>query len=111
MHRKLINEETVAAAGTWSSQEDQLFDRMTSHSFQYEITGDGTLQFEVFVRVGGGSWILSNTFNGYTKTSGPSGDGKDIVPLLIKPGDSIYIKATETGTSNACVLSLWLGQM
>jgi len=111
MHRKLINAETVDAAGTWSSQEDQLFDRMTSHSFQYEITGDGTLTFEVYIRVGGGSWILSNTFTGFTKTSGPGGNGKDIVPLSLKPGDSIYIKATETVESDSCVLSLWLGQM
>lgn len=111
MHRKLLSGETVAADSYVDSQEDQLFDRMTSHSFQYEITGDGTLSFTVYIRVGSGSWIISNTFTGFTDESGPGSDGKDIVPLSLKPGDSIKIRATETGKSDACVLSLWLGQM
>ena len=110
MHRQLFDEVTVAA-NDYEEAEDALFEGKTSHSFQYEISGDGTLTFTIYVRVGGGSWIVSNTFTGYEDTSGPSSNGKDIVPLSLKPGDSIKIRATETGTSDACVLSLWFGQM
>jgi len=111
VHRKIFSATTIGADSSVDSKEDQLFDGKTTHSFQYEITGDGTLTFTVYIRVGGGSWIESNVFTGYTDTSGPGSDGKDIIPLSLKPGDSAKVMATETGTSDACVLSMWFGQM
>ena len=112
MHHELFNAKTVVASGSETSLEVPLREMMTAHSIQYRITGDGTQQFVVYVRVSGAvDWIVSNTYSGLVKTSGPGSDGKDIIPLSLKPGDTLKVVATETGGVNGNVVSMYFNQM
>ena len=82
-------------------------------SLQVEVTGSGTLDITVegsnnnvdFLTPSG----VSNVATGFTATSGPGSNGKDI--FLVDPNmvlDAIKIKATETGGVNPATISAWL---
>jgi len=81
------------------------------HALQYRITGDGTLDISVETSSDKVDWIDNGVKgNNLTKTSGPGGDGKDTIPLSIKPGDFIRAKVIEVITTDDGVLSLWMIQ-
>ncbi len=107
----LFDGVTIAASATATSDFVMLRAGRYIHALQYRITGDGTLDISVDTSSDKVDWI-SNGIKGndLVKTSGPGGDGKDTIPLQIKPGDFIRAVAIEVGTSNGCVLHLWMVQ-
>ena len=104
-------EETIGASQSATSPQIVLRENKDNHALQYQITGDGTVDLKVLTGSDTANWI-NNGVKGdnLTKTSGPDSDGKDIIPLSLKPGDFIKVVATEVGTSNEVVLSLWMVQ-
>ena len=102
--------EIAAGQSAWS-QPVVLQDHMTDHAMEYEITGNGTLSLTVYTSISGRKWV-NNGVKGsaLTKTTGPDGDGIDIIPLLLKPGDLIKFKATETGGVSSATLTLGFTQ-
>jgi len=107
----LFDAVTIAASGSATSQTIRLRDGKTSHAVEYVITGDGTQQFTVFTSISGREWISNGVkASGLVKTSGPGSDGKDNIPLVIKPGDFFKVVALETGGGNGNVLSMWFAQ-
>ncbi len=85
-----------------------LHDRYDVHGFEYKITGTGTYDLEVYTSISGQVWISNGIkADDVGVTSGPDSNGSDIIPLRLKPGDLIKMKATATGTA---VLSVWFTQ-
>jgi len=86
-----------------------LWDRFSIHSFEYEITGDGTVAIEVLTSISGKFWVSNGIkLSGATKTSGPDSNGRDIIPLRLKPGE--FIRFSVAVTSDDIVLTLWFTQ-
>ena len=111
MRDRLFTDETIGADSNSTSEYSVLMDGLENHAIQYELTGDGTATFEILVTVEGGSYVSSGTpATGVTKTSGPSSNGKDIIPLKIKPADLLKLKVTETGTTDSVTINAWLVQ-
>lgn len=79
-------------------------------SLQWTITGDGTAKFEVFSSNNGTDFMDVNAdiITGQTKTTGPSGDGKNMTSFVIIPCVMFKIRVTETGGASAIVPSAWL---
>ena len=105
----LIDGETVASGGTFTSKAEHLRDGMTIHALEYEVTGDGTASLEVLLSISGKNW-LSNGYaiTGLTKTSGPGADGKGHIDLFLRPADFIKVKAASASNSN--VVRVWFVQ-
>ena len=107
----LFSGKTIVKDTNQTSSNVHLWDGRNVHSLQYEITGDGTLDLEVYTSVDGASWISNGIkADNVVKTSGPDSDGKDIIPLSLKPGDHLKVKATEVVTTDDAVLTLWFVQ-
>ena len=106
-----FDDESIGASTTETSQRIYLSDGRNIHAFQYKVTGDGTVDIVVETSIDGLNWVDNGIkAKGATKTSGPGGNGGDIVPLVIKPSDFIRFKATETGGANSVTLNLWMLQ-
>jgi hypothetical protein len=116
--RKVFSSQTVAAGGdeTTSAYDMGALSGPGYFSLQVEVTGSGTAKFEFLlsnnVSATGGDWIEPSgsldIATGFTATSGPGSDGKDIFsfsPILAR---SIKIKCTETGSSDAIVVNAWM---
>lgn len=107
MWSNLFEGISIEDASSWSPVVT-LQDRFTVHAFEYLITGVGTVDLEVYTSISGEGWISNGVkATGVGATSGPGSDGSDIVPLRLKPGDLLKVKATATG---AVVLSGWFTQ-
>ena len=107
----LFESVTVTKNTTATSRRVYLSDHMNVHAMQYKITGDGTLDLAVDTSIDGENWIPNGVkADNVTKTSGPDGDGKDTVPLSLKPGDFVRVRATEVITTDDAVLTLWFVQ-
>ena len=110
IHR-LFESETITANTNTTSESVELYDGRNVHALQYNITGDGTLDLTVYTSIDGQNWISNGIkADNVTKTSGPDTDGNDIIPLSLKPGNHIKVKATEVVTTDNAILSLWLTQ-
>ena len=100
---------TIAASGTATSRVIGLQDGKDIHSFQYKVTGDGTVSITVYTSIDGTDFITNGVkANAITKTSGPGSDGKNILGLQLKPGDHIQFAATASG--DTVVLTVWFTQ-
>jgi len=111
MRHQLLYSDAISASGNVTSTEAQLEDGLNEHGLQYEVTGDGTCQIEVFTSIEGSNYVSNGVVaSSVTKTSGPGSDGKDIIPLRLKPGDLLRAKVAETGGSKSVTVSLWLVQ-
>ena len=111
MNRKIMASRVVAASATVYSEVAGLADHMTSHAIQYVITGDGTCSITTYTGIGPDDWIKNSTVaSSLTKTSGPGSDGKDTIPLSLKPGEQFRADVTETGTSSSVTLDMWFVQ-
>jgi len=75
-------------------------------SIQYEITGSGVGKLEALLSNDGAGYITKRTIvSGLIETSGPGGDGKDIVRVYLEPCEKFKIKVTETGAADAIAIS------
>jgi len=111
MRDQLFDSKTVSAGASETCYPYVVLqDNRNEHGLQYKITGDGTLSLITEVSIDGEDWIARTVASGLTKTSGPGSDGKDILSLRLRPSDLFRLKATETESSNSCVLSAWLVQ-
>jgi len=107
----LFESVTVTKNTTVTSGRVYLSDGKNNHGMQYNLTGDGTLDLYVDTSVDGEKWISNGIkANDITKTSGPSGDGNDIIPLSLKPGEFMRIRAKEVITTDDAVITIWLVQ-
>lgn len=107
----LFDGVTISASGSSTSDFVMLREGRNIHALQYRITGDGILDIKVETGSDKVDWINNGIKgNDLTKTSGPGGDGKNIIPLSLLPGDFIKAVATEVGTTDECVLHLWMVQ-
>lgn len=111
---KLFDAQSIAASGNASSIAIDL-QRYAMNGFfsvQYLITGDGTLKLEYNLSHDGATYIepssASDIGSSLTKTTGPGANGKDILPFSPELSQYLKIKATETGTAQAAVLTLWI---
>jgi len=95
---------TVDPGGMAWSTNIPLWAIFTAHSFSGQITGDGTLMIELYVSVDDIEVKDSTVCSGYTKVSGPDGDGKFMKSLSFRAGATVRFKATETsGTSSVII--------
>jgi len=104
-------EETISASQSVTSPQVVLREHKDNHALQYKITGDGTVDLKVLTGSDTANWI-NNGVKGddLTDESGPDSDGKNIIPLSLLPADFIKVVATEVGTTDSVVLSLWMVQ-
>jgi len=113
IQRKLIfNSQSVAAGGYVDSEE---IDFVSSDpdgyvSLQIEVTGDGTIKIEPLLSNDAINFLLpsgvSAVTTGFTKTSGPNGDGKDIFTVdLGMLCASLKFRVTETGGVNSATIT------
>ncbi len=94
--------------GTKLTREVHLRDGMTSHAIEITVTGAGTIAVTPYTSISGKDWVSNGEkINGFGASSGPGSDGKQIVPLLLKPGEFIYFSIVATG---AVVVTFWFTQ-
>jgi len=111
MNRRIMKSKVVVASATVYSEVAGLADHMTSHAIQYVITGDGTCSITTYTGIGPDDWIKNSTVaTGLTDASGPGSDGKDTIPLSLKPGEQFRVDVEETGTSDTVTLDMWFVQ-
>jgi hypothetical protein len=104
----------IAAGGSQYSDIFPASQLAGNASIQIEVTGDGTIKLEL---VGSNDrsaevadfivpFNMSEIVTGFTKTSGPGGDGKHIYRITMNVlVDRLAIKATETGGGDTATLT------
>ena len=109
---KVVDAQTIAAAGTYTSAPISLAVDVGVYSLQFAVSGSGTAKFEYNLTNDYSSYIEPSTAvdiaSGITATSGPGSDGKDIVSFSPLPAASMKIVVTETGAANTTTVSAWL---
>ena len=109
---KVVNAQTIAAGGTYTSAAISLAVDVGVYSLQYAVSGNGTAKFEYNLTNDYTTYLEPSTATdiatGIIKTSGPGADGKDIVSFSPLPAASIKIVVTETGATNTTTVSAWL---
>jgi len=106
----VLSAVTVALSTTQTSAAIDLAGVRGYFSIQYAITGDGTLTLSYTLSNDGTNYLLpsadSTIATGLTKTSGPGGDGKDIISFNPTIARFMKITATETAGANAAVVTI-----
>jgi len=107
----IFDSKTITANSSEDSKRVHLWDGRNVHAMQYTVTGSGTLDLSVQTSIDGLNWIDNGVkADNINSSSGPDGDGKDIVPLSLKPGDFFRVKALEVLGISDAVLSIWFVQ-
>ena len=113
--QKIFDNVPIAASGTEVSTTVKLDVKRVNGYFKiyYEITGDGTLSFTAAEGIGAPKTPLipsgaTAIVTGVTKTAGTGGDGVDSMPVTPTVTPELAISATETGTSDGCVINMWI---
>lgn len=105
---KFFVSKTIEASGSESYVLP--LERSNSEGFfslQIAVTGDGTLKGEYQVSNDGVTYVeptgATDIFSGFTKTSGPGADGKDL--FSFSPPLALFVKIvlTETGGGDSVV--------
>ena len=108
---KIIDAEEIDASGSYTTSVIDLAQTRGYFSIQYEITGDGTLILSYTMSNDGTNYLLpsgsSTIATGLTKTSGPGGDGKDILPFTPPVAKFIKFVATETSTTDSATITMY----
>ena len=82
-------------------------------SLQYDISGGGTVKLEYLISLDETNYIepssASDIATGLTASSGPGGDGQDIVSFTPILGEYLKIRATESDAS-ATTVTVYLGR-
>lgn len=98
-------EAASLTADTYWTVPVKLYDNMTSHAFQYKITGDGTATITPYTSITQQNWASNDVkLSAATKTSGPDGDGIGVVPIAISPGEFIKFKIVVASAAVALTL-------
>jgi len=111
---KIFDAEAILANGNSSTNAIDLRDKRPSGQFsiQLELTGDGTATVEWLGSNNGVDYLVPSTVSeivtGFTKTSGPGSDGKDIYSFTPKLCRYMKIKVTETTTTDAIAVTATL---
>ena len=102
-----IDNETIAASGTFTSDGISLGGVHNGFSLYVEVTGDGSADFFHYISLDGKNFVRQTRAikRGFTKTSGPGGDGKDVFSIPVMPCDAIKIEAVNTDGSNGIVVT------
>lgn len=106
----IFTTESVTASATVTSGFIDLYNCRGFFSVQYLITGDGTLTLTYSLSNDGSTYITPTGAvaigTALTKTTGPGGDGKDILSFTPMVARFMKIIATETGGANTAILTL-----
>lgn len=111
---KIFDATTVIASGVANSVPIELLHHLDGFfSLQIELTGDGTAKFEYAISNDGETYVTQTAaadqiVSGFTKTSGPGGDGKDIITFEPEVARKLKIVCTETGTSDSVTVDATL---
>ena len=109
MQHELFFQETITAGSSVTSFPVKLRDGKTDHALEYRITGSGTVTLTPYTSISGDAWISNGAKgNDLTSSSGPDSDGKDNIPLTLKPGEFLTVKVTVADAT--AVVSLWFVQ-
>ena len=109
VHRLFDTEGILQNTSEWSSIIP-LWDGRHYHSMQYKVTGAGSIDLTVYTSHDGQNWVSNGIkADDISATTGPGGDGLEIIPLKLKPGNHIRVKATEINVG-AVNLTLWFTQ-
>jgi len=109
---KIFDAITIAASGVANSVPIELPHHLEGFfSLQIELTGNGTAKFEYEVSNDGETYITQTAtadqiVSGFTKTSGPGSDGKDLISFEPEPAKMMKIVCTETGTSDSVTITV-----
>ena len=109
---KIFNAITIIASGTATSVPlDLPVHAEGFFSLQIELTGDGTAKFEYENSNDGETFITQSVaadqiVSGFTATSGPGSDGKDLISFGPEPSKNLRIKCTETGGANSITITV-----
>lgn len=101
----IFEAKTVGAGTSETSRVVQLQNAQANgfFSIQLTMTGDGSLALVYEVTVDGTNWLTptgaTSLETAFLKTSGPGGDGKDIVAFAPELATAIRFKATAAGDS------------
>ena len=108
MWSKLYSNQPFSV-GTVTSRYVILHDWMALHALQYTISGSGRVTIEAESSIGGESWVSNGVVvRNAIATSGPGGDGTDIIPLKLKIAEFIRFKITIS--TDTATLTLWFTQ-
>lgn len=117
---KIIDNRTIAASGTFTSQPVNMLERKLVGNVTLQITliGMGTGRFRFsqsndFQNIENpGNFVFpssaSDIVTAFTNTSGAEGDGEDIINLPMFNSQAFKIVVTETGTANSITVNAWL---
>jgi hypothetical protein len=110
---KVFDAITIGASGSAKSVplDLQAYAEEGFFSLQIALTGDGTAKFEYEISNDGETFITQTAtadqiVSGFTKTSGPGSDGKDLISFEPEPAKKMRIKCTETGTANSVTITV-----
>lgn len=93
---------------TIETREVHLQDGKIDHGVEIVVTGAGTVAITPYTSISGKDWVSNGEkLNGFGVGSGPGTDGKQILPLLLKPSEFLKFSITATG---AVVLTMWFTQ-
>ena len=103
-----ICEAEALSTETYTSKEIHLQDGKLDHAIEFVVTGAGTIAITPYTSISGRDWISNEEkVTGFGVGSGPGSNGKQILPLLLKPGEFIKFSAVATGV---VALTLWFTQ-
>ena len=90
MNKCMMISQSISAAGSAYTLEEHLWDKMTVHSVEYEVTGDGLVTITAYTTTSGRNWIKDViVVSNVSKTSGPDSDGKGIVDVFLHPAEFV----------------------
>lgn len=101
---------TIAADNDKTSEAIMLGYNHRKHSLYYVITDDGTAKIEYLASADGENFVLMGTAiaENKTKITGEQSDGIHFDELDMVPCEAVKFKVTETGKSNAIVITMRL---
>ncbi len=109
---KLFDSIIVEASGVANSVPLELSHHLEGFfSLQIELTGSGTAKFEYSISNDGETFITQSAVadqivSGFTATSGPGSDGKDLISFEPELAKKMRIKCTETGTADSVTITV-----
>ena len=109
---KIFDAITITASGVARSVslDLQAYAKEGFFSLQIELTGSGTAKFEYEVSNDGETYIIQTAaadqiVSGFTATSGPGSDGKDLISFEPEPTKKMRIVCTETGGADSVTIT------
>lgn len=104
---KIASSETIAASGSYISSPVMMNYAVSGFAIYIEMTGDGSIDIFKYMSIDGANYIKDERAikRGFTKTSGPGGDGKDILYVSNIASDALKISFENTDSSNGVVVS------